>query len=426
MSIYIKNGRLIDPRHQVDMKADLYIAEGKVVAIGDNAGSFDAAQIIDASGLVVCPGFVDLSVGIPEPGYEQKGTVASETRAAAAGGITSLCCPPDTAPVIDSPSVATLVQDLARQNNYCHLYPVGAMTVNLEGRQLSEIYALKEAGCIAVSNLRLPYQNHAVLLHCLEYAATHDITVFFSSTDVTLEQSGCVHEGAYATRLGLGGIPETAETIALSRDLLLVEQTGVRAHFGQLSTARSVELIAKAQEKGFPITADVAIQHLVSTDACIQDFNAHYHIQPPLRTEQDRQALLEGVRKGTISAISSYHQPHESAAKMAPFAATEPGISGVETLLPYGLGLVRDNVLELTTLISRFTTGPAQAARIKGGTLGIGDIADICIFDPDERWALNEQTLFSKGHNTPQLYTELQGRVRHTLVAGQKVHQCPG
>ncbi len=423
MSIYIKGGRLIDPAHKVDMTADLYVAEGKVVAIGENAKSFNAEQTIDAKGLIICPGFIDLSASIPEPGHETKGTVASETRAAAAAGVTSLCCPPNTTPAIDSPSVATLIQDLGRQNDFCHLYPIGAMTVGLQGAQLSEIYALKEVGCIAVSNMRRPYQSNAVLLHCLEYAATHDITVFFSSTDVTLEQSGCVHDGPYATRLGLGGIPETAETVALSRDLLLVEQSGVRAHFGQLSTARSVELIARAQDRGIPITADVAVQHLISTETCIHDFNALYHIQPPLRSEQDRRALLQGVKQGVISAICSYHQPHETAAKMAPFAATEPGISSIETLLPYGLELVRNNALELTELIERLTFGPAKAARIKGGALGIGDIADICIFDPDEYWLLNEKTIFSKGHNTPLLNTEIQGRVRYTMVAGRKVHQ---
>lgn len=423
MSMLITGGRLIDPFHQTDTIADLYIADGKIVAIGESAKSFNADQIIDATGLVVCPGLVDLYVRIPEPGYEQKGTVASETRAGSAGGITSLCCPPDTAPVIDSPSVATLIQDLAKQAGYCHLYPVAAMTVGLKGTQLSELYALKEAGCVAVSNLRFPYKNHAVLLHCLEYAATHDITVFFNSIDSALEQSGSVHQGPYSTRLGLAGIPETAETVALSRDLLLVEQTGVRAHFGQLSTARSVELVARAQEKGFPVTADVAIQHLISTEASIQDFNAQYHIQPPLRTEQDRKALRQGVKEGVIGAITSHHQPHETAAKMAPFAATEPGISGVETLLPQGLTLVNSGELELYELIERLTTAPAQIARIKGGALGVGDRADICIFDPDERWQLNEQTLFSKGQNSPLLGTELTGRVRYTLIGGHKIHQ---
>lgn len=424
MSICIKGGHLIDPAHQTDSVCDIYVADGKVVALGEDAHSFSADLVLDAQGLVVCPGFVDLFARLPEPGFEHKGTVTTETRAAAAGGVTTLCCPPDTSPVIDSPSVATLIQDLARQAHYCNVKPIGAITNSLEGSQLSEIYALKEAGCIGVTNLRRPYADNSVLLRCLEYAATHEITVFFSSTDQALEQGGCVHSGPYATRLGLGGIPESAETVALARDLLLVEQTGVRAHFGQLSTARAVELIATAKAKGLPVTADVGIQHLIASEEDIHDFNTLYHVQPPFRTEADRKALRQGVKEGIISAICSYHQPHEIVAKMAPFAATEPGISGVETLLPLALRLVQENILELPELIQRLTLGPATAANIEGGNLGVGEIADICIFNPNERWQVNATSLLSRGHNTPQIDTEVTGRVSYTLLAGKRVHQA--
>ena len=424
MSLRISGGRIIDPANQTDSIADIYIADGKIAAIGNQANTFNAEQTIDAKGMVVCPGFVDLFVRIPEPGFEHKGTIASETKAAAAGGITSLCCPPTTSPVIDSPSVATSIQKIASQSGFSRIWPIGAITTGLEGSQLSEMAALKEAGCVGVTNMRRPFDNNRVLLRCLEYAASQDMTVFFHSIDRYLEQDGCVHSGLYSTRLGLAGIPETAETVALSRDLLLVEQTGVRAHFGQLSTARAVELIADAQAKGLKITADVTIHHLLSTDECIQGFNSLYHIQPPLRDKADREKLQQGVREGICSAICSQHQPHEAAAKMAPFAATEPGISGVETLLPQALELVNSGSLDLPILIERLTSGPAGIAGINSGTLGLGEVADICIFDPNESWQLSEKTMLSNGKNSPLLNAELKGRVRYTLLEGKRVFQA--
>ncbi|MCF7981987.1 MAG: dihydroorotase [Pseudomonadales bacterium] len=424
MSLLIKGGHLIDPANQLDTISDIYIADGKVVAIGDSAQSFSADSQLDASGLIVCPGFVDLFACLPEPGFEHKGTIATETLAAAAGGVTTLCCPPNTSPVIDSPSVATLIQDLARQANLCHVKPIGAITHGLKGTQLSEIYALKEAGCISVTNMRQPFADNAVLLHCLEYAATHEMTVFFSSTDTALEQGGCVHNGQYSTRLGLAGIPESAETVALARDLLLVEQTGVKAHFGQLSTARAVDLIATAQAKGLPVTADVGILHLIATESDIHDFNTFYHVQPPFRSKSDRDMLRQGVKEGVINAICSYHQPHEIVAKMAPFADTAPGISTIETLLPLALKLVDENILDLPELIHRLTFGPATSAKIDGGNLAVGETADICIFNPTEPWVVNTKTLQSRGHNTPLLNTEVIGRVCYTFLAGRRVHQA--
>lgn len=419
MTLRIINGRLIDPANHVDAISDLTISDGKISAIGKSSSSIE--QVIDASGLIVCPGLVDLSVSLPEPGKQHKGTISTETRAAAHGGITSMCCLPDTTPVIDSSSVATLIQDLALQSGFCNVWPIGALTKGLKGEQLSEMGTLKDAGCIAMSNLRAPFENNRVLLRCLEYAASYDVTVFFNAVEHALADDGCVHEGRYATRLGLKGIPKTAETVALTRDLLLVEQTGVRAHFGQLSCAHSVELIADAQAKGLPVTADVSIHHLLNTEAAIQNFNSLYHIQPPLRTEADRLALREGIKDGIVSAICSHHHPHEIAAKMAPFAATEPGISTLDTFLPQALQLVEEKVLDLASLIERLTYGPAQAASIKAGSLGVGDVADICIFDPQQRWQVSSTALISNGHNTPLMNCEITGRVTHTLLAGRRV-----
>jgi len=421
MSLWIRGGRLIDPANNIDTVTDLHIKDGKVATIGSCTDS--DAPVIDATGLIVCPGLVDLSVSLRK---QQKSSIGKETRAAAAGGITSICCLPNSSPVIDSASVATLFQDLARQTGFCNVWPIGALTQGLAGSQLSEMGTLKDAGCIGMSNLRAPFENTRVLLRCLEYAASYDVTVFFNSVEHALADDGCVHEGPYATRLGLKGIPESAETVALTRDLLLIEQTGVRAHFGQLSCARSVELIANAQAKGLAVTADVAIHHLFGTDADIQNFNSLNHIQPPLRTETDRLALQQGVQEGIISAICSHHQPHEMAAKMAPFAATEPGVSGLDTLLPQALKLVESQLMSLQELIARLTIGPAKAANLKAGSLGIGDIADICIFDSNESWQVSPSTLHSSGHNTPLMGSHLTGKVQHTLLAGRRVHPPRG
>ncbi|EGG98180.1 Dihydroorotase [gamma proteobacterium IMCC2047] len=417
MNLWIRGGRLIDPANNTDTITDLHIHDGKVVTIGPYDGT--SATVIDAKGLIVCPGFVDLSVSLRK---QQKASVSAESRAAAAGGITSMCCLPDTSPVIDSSSAATLVQDLAHQAGFCNVWPIGALTQGLAGSQLSEMGTLKEAGCIGMSNLRQPFENTRVLLRCLEYAASYNVMVFFNPVEHSLADDGCVHEGPFATRLGLKGVPETAETVALTRDLLLVEQTGVRAHFGQLTCARSVDLIANAQKRGLPVTADVCIHHLLGTEADVQNFNSLNHIQPPLRTQRDREALQRGVQDGIISAICSHHHPHPMSAKMAPFAATEPGISTLDTLLPQSLKLVENNVLTLTQMIERLTCGPAQAANLKSGSLAVGDIADICIFDADEDWLVSAETLNSSGHNTPLMGTELRGRVKHTLLAGRQVY----
>ena len=421
MSLLIKGGHLIDPAQGLDAVSDLYIADGKIVASGADARAFDAEQTLDATGLTICPGLVDLNVHLPEPGYEHKGTIAGETLAAAAGGITSLCCTPDTLPVIDTTSVATLIQDLAQQQPHTKVYPIGAMTQGLSGSQLSEMQALRSAGCIGVTQGLHPMDNNRTLLRCLEYAATHGITVFFNSLDLALADGGCAHAGITSTTLGLPGIPESAETIALSRDLLLVEQTGVKAHFGQLSCARSVELINEAKERGLPVTADVAIHNLLHTDAALQGFNSQYHVQPPLRSEDDRQALCDAVQNGVIDAIVSQHRPHEQAAKMAPFSATEAGISGLETLLPQVLILVEQGAFDFTTAIERLTCGPARSIGLDAGSLVTGAAADLCLFDKGANWDVSEHSLLSCGKNTPLLGETLTGKVRYTFVDGVEV-----
>lgn len=417
MRTRILGARVIDPSSGFDQVADLYIEGGKLSAIGQAPAGFEAEQTLDASGLVAAPGLVDLSVALREPGYSRKGSIASETLAAAAGGVTSLCCPPITKPVLDTSAVAELILDRAREAGHAKVFPIGALSKGLDGEQLAELVALRDAGCVAFGNGLNNFRNARTLRRALEYAATFDLTVIFHSQDHDLAEGGLAHEGATASFLGLSGIPETAETVALARDLLLVEQSGVRAHFSQLTSARGAQLIADAQARGLPVTADVALYQLILTDEALIDFSSLYHVQPPLRTRADRDGLREAVKSGVISAISSHHQPHELDAKLAPFGETEPGISGVQLLLPLAMTLVQDGLLDLPTLLARLSSGPAQALRLPVGQLKAGQAADILLFDPQASTVAGE-SWHSKGRNSPFLGHCLPCQVRYTLVDG--------
>ncbi|OGT22419.1 MAG: dihydroorotase [Gammaproteobacteria bacterium RBG_16_57_12] len=423
MRIAIRGGRLIIPDQGIDAVQDLYIAAGKVVGIGTSPDGFIPDRVIDAHGLIVCPGLVDLRARLREPGQEHKATIASETRAAAAGGITTLCCPPDTDPVIDTPAVAELIKRRAAQVRKARVMPLGALTRGLKGVQLSEMKSLKEAGCVGLSNALRAVENAMVMRRAMEYAATLDMTVFLHAQDAWLGKNGCVHEGELSTRLGLTGIPASAETMAVARDLQLIEQTGVRAHFCQLSTAQAVQMISRAQYDGLDITVDVTAHHLHLTHIDVGDFNSQCHVLPPLRTERDRQALIGGLQRGIITAICSDHQPHDLDAKLAPFAETEPGISALETLLPLALRLVEQNLLSLQETLASLTCNPAEILGLAAGTLTPGGVADLCIFDPNRYWSMREHDLLSAGKNSPFLGWDLRGRVTHTLLGGDLVFE---
>lgn len=422
MRTHILGARLIDPASGHDQVTDLFLEGGKVVALGKAPAGFESDKQIDAKGLVAAPGLVDLSVALREPGYSRKGNIASETLAAASGGVTSLCCPPLTRPVLDTPAVAEMILDRAQEAGNAKVFPIGALTKGLAGEQLSELVALRDVGCVAFGNGLATFASNRIQRRALEYAATFDLTVIFHSQDASLAEGGLAHEGPTASFLGLAGIPETAETVALARDLLLVEQSGVRAHFSQITSARGAQMIAEAQARGLPVTADVAMYQLILTDEALIDFSSLYHVQPPLRTRADRDGLREAVKSGVISTISSHHQPHEPDAKLAPFGATEPGISSVELLLPLAMTLVQDGLLDLPTLLARLTAGPARALRLPAGRLAVGAPADLVLFDPQAS-TLAGETWNSKGDNCPFIGHCLPGKVRYTLVDGRIIFQ---
>jgi dihydroorotase len=422
-AITISNGRLIDPENGIDEITDLHILNDLIVAIGQPPRGFSADLTIDATDRVVCPGLIDLSAKTREPGQEQKGTIASETAAAASGGITTLCCPPNTVPVIDSVAVVELVQHKAKEAGFARVLPIGAMTQGLKGETLSEMAALKEAGCVAVGNASNPLGNTLIQRRAMEYAATFDITTFLRSEDRHLKNEGCVHEGRTSTRLGLPGIPEAAEAVAVARDLALAEQTGARIHFRGLSTGIATRMISEAWRHNPAHSADVAIYHLFLTENDLDGFNSDCHVLPPLRTTDDRDMLRHALAKGVINAICSDHQPHEPEARMAPFQSTATGISGLDSLLGLSLKLVQEGVLPLSDAIARLTSGPAKILGLPLGQLGVGSTADVCIYDPDQPWQLLADKMRSKGHNTPFLGWEFTGQVTHTLFEGNIVYQ---
>ena len=419
----IKNGRLFDPANQLDTIADIHINHGRIIAIGAAPTDFAATKTIDAAGLLVIPGLIDLSTRLGEPGLEHFTTIAREGRAAAAGGITSLCVMPDTDPVNDSFAVTELIQRRARQAGTAFVLPVGALTKSLKGEALSEMVAMHREGCIAFSQVNKPVTNTQTLFNAFDYAATHNLLVMMRPIDPYLGKDGVAHRGAISSALGLPDIPAATETLAVSRLLLLAEETGVRLHLSQLSTARAVDMLADAQARGLPVTADVAIHNLHLTEFDTADFASFMHVQPPLRSQRDRDALRAGVKAGIINAVCSDHTPLMHDDKLLPFPESVAGISGLESLLPLLLALVREHVLTLEQAITAVTHNPAKLLGINRGSLTVGAPADIALVDLNEDWLFNRHQLLSAGDNTPFHKWPFTGRVKTTLFQGQVTFQ---
>lgn len=419
--IHIQNARIIDPKNKLDQKTDCFIQNQKIAAIGEAPKDFHADLTIDATNLLLIPGIVDLCARLREPGLEQKASINSETKAAACAGITSICIPPDTNPVIDEPAVVELILRKAKQARQAHVHTLGALTLGLQGEYLSEMASLKQAGCVGVSNARNTINNPLILRRAFEYASTHNMTIFIEPQDSHLSENGCAHEGSVASRLGLNPIPYAAETVPIAQILELIHDTDTRVHFGRLSCARSIELINQAKCNGLKVTADVAIHQLHLTEMDISSFNSQCHVIPPLRTQRDMEALRRGIAQGAISSICSDHQPHELDAKLAPFPSTEPGISSIDSLLPLTLKLVDNRDLSLSTAIASITCNPADILGLNTGHLAIGQSANLCLIDPEREWTFSPDAMQSQGKNTPFFGWNFRGKVVRTLIEGDTV-----
>jgi dihydroorotase len=432
MKILIKNGRLIDPASGLDRIGDLAIASGRIVSLGD-VSEFEAQRVIDATGLVVAPGLVDLAARLREPGHEHEGMLESELNAAAAGGVTSLVCPPDTDPVLDEPGLVEMLKFRARKLSLCRLFPLGALTKNLAGEALTEMAELTEAGCVGFSQSDYPIKNTQILLRALQYAATFDYTVWLHPLDPWLS-GGVAASGAVATRLGLSGVPAAAETVALHTIFELVRVTGARVHLCRLSSAAGIELLRAAKREGLAVTADVSINSLHLSDVDIGYFNSAMRLTPPLRQGRDRDALRAALADGTLDALVSDHMPVDEDEKMLPFAEATPGATGLELLLSLALKWAEDAGQPLSRALAVVSNEPVRvlgdalgSLSASAGRLVEGGVADVCVFDAQARWAVTPDRLLSQGKHTPFAAEisgfELPGRVRYTLVAGHIAHE---
>jgi len=422
MKIAIHNAHIIDPANHRDETTHLYITDKQISHIGNKApDGFAADQTIDAKQCLLIPGVIDLSTYLREPGQESKAKIDTESHAAVSAGITQLCCMPEPETTIDSMPTVDLIHKIAKQHNKARVNVIGAMSKELKGIQLTNMGGLKHAGCIAVTNQRQAFSSTHTLRMAMDYAATYDLQAFLHPIDKELMGNGVMHEGAIATRAGLPGIPVAAETVALAQIIHLAEELAIPVHICRLSAANSVEQIRAAKQRGMQITADVAAHQLFLTDMDVSDFNPLCHVQPPLRSPRDLAALRQGVADGTIDAICSDHQPHETDAKLAPFQQTQPGISALETLLPLVMRLSEETAIPLSRLIASVTQQPAQIINAQQGNLSIGSPADFTIFDTNDHWQLETQNLLSQGKNTPFAGWSFNGRSMMTFVDGQCV-----
>jgi dihydroorotase len=418
MRVHIKNARVVDPATGKDGAGELYVVDGKLSA---EAGKAD--RVIDAKGLVAAPGLIDLSARLREPGYEYKATLESELDAALAGGVTSLACPPDTDPPLDEPGLVDMLRRRAKALARARVYPIGALTVKLEGKALTEMGQLTDAGCVAFSQANVALADTQVLWRALQYAATFDYPVWLRAEETWLARGGVAHDGEVATRLGLPAIPAFAETIALAALLELVRATRARVHVCRLSSAGAVELMRRAKQEGLPVTCDVSIHHVHLCDMDLGYFDSHCRLEPPLRSQRDRDALARALAEGTIDCLVSDHTPVDEDGKHLPFAQAEPGATGLELLLPLTLKWGQAHGLGLAAALARITSQPARILGVRSGRLAAGAPADLVLFDPSAPFRVAPETLKSQGKNTPFLGYELAGRVRCTIVEGNVVYE---
>lgn len=424
MKLRIINGRLLNPATKQDEVAVIDMAAGRIVGI-NSTEDFSADQIIDAAGKAIIPGLVDLSVRLREPGNEHRATLETEMQAALAGGVTSLVLPPDTDPSLDEPGLVEMLKHRARQLNQANLYPLGAMTVGLKGEVLTEMAELTEAGCVAFSQANKGLLNLATLNRAMLYAKTFDYTLWIQPSEADLASSGVAASGAFASRLGLSGIPVQAETIALHALFELQRSNKVRLHLCRVTSAEGIELVRQAKARGLPVTCDVSINHLHLTDTDIGFFDSNYRLYPPIRSQRDREAITQGLLDGTIDAICSDHTPMDDEEKLLPFAQAEAGAVGVEILLSLVYKWAQEHKVPLLDALAKITLNPYQILKAGApalppcGQIAIGAPADLAIVDLDEHWQVNRQSLVSQSAHTPFSGYEVPAKVKMTIVGGR-------
>jgi len=415
----LQNGRLIDPAGGVDVAGDLWLQDGVIVPAREHLPENNL--VFDLQGKWIVPGLIDMHVHLRDPGEEYKETVATGTRAAAAGGFTAVACMPNTHPVNDNAAVTRFILEKARGAS-ARVYPVGAISKGSSGEGLAEYGELKEAGAVAVTDDGLPVFDSQLMRRAMEYAGSHELLVISHSEEIALSRSGSMNEGVVSTRLGLRGIPVAAESIMVYRELALAELTGQRVHIAHVSTAAATDLIRQAKARGVQVTAETTPHYFTLTEEAVAEYDTNAKMNPPLRTEADRQAIREGLRDGTFDAIATDHAPHSVLEKELEFDQAANGIIGLETSLPLSLNLVRDGVIDVMRLVELMSTAPARILKVQGGTLAVGSVADITVIDPDREFTFTRESILSKGKNSPFLDWKLRGKAVLTIMGGRITH----
>jgi len=419
MNIIIKNGHIIDPANKIDEKLDILISDGKIAKLGKTGSiSSSDAQTVDAGGMLVVPGLIDMHVHLREPGFEYKETISTGTAAAKAGGFTSVCCMPNTSPVNDNRSVTEFILSQAAKSSAC-VFPIGAITKGSKGEELSEMGELRAAGCVAVSDDGRPVMNAAIMRRAMEYARVFDLLVISHCEDSSLSAKGVMNEGFVSTELGLRGIPRSAEDVMTARDISLAELTGARVHIAHVSTAGSVDLLRAAKARGVKVTAETCPHYFLLTDEAVRGYNTMAKMNPPLRTAEDVAAIKAGLKDGTIDVIATDHAPHGMDEKSGEFDYAPFGIVGLETALGLSFRLVKEKVLTLQDVIRKLSVNPASVLKIAKGTLQAGADADVTLIDPDLEWTVDSSLFSSRSKNTPFDGLTLKGRAVRTIVGGR-------
>jgi dihydroorotase len=418
-SLWIRNARVIDPAAKRDAAGDLFVTDGRIVDSLAGPAKKRAKQI-DAKGLVACPGLIDIHVHFREPGQTHKETIGTGSRAAAAGGFTTVICMPNTSPVADNAGTIQLMKDVIARDAVIRVHPTGCITVGMKGQSLAPIGSLKRAGVVAITDDGDCVQSNDLMRRAVEYAKMFDLPVMDHCQDQSMTQGAVMNEGVMSTRLGLRGWPNAAEDLIVARNVILSEYTGAHIHLQHISSRFSVDVIRRAKQRGARITAEATPHHIALTDRALATYDTNFKMNPPLRTDEDRRALIDGLRDGTLDIIATDHAPHTDYEKDKEFDFAPNGILGLETALPVTLDvLVRQNKFKLPFVIDLMTRRPAKLMSLPGGTLAVGADADICLFDPGEKWVYDPRSGFSKSTNSPWAGQTLTGRVKTTIVGGR-------